>query len=109
VRSSLRIGPGGSEGGSGGPNILLCDIRLWWAIDAIPWKLSIDGRGAAVLRGKRGKGCFDLLIAAAIENDKTLSQRVRRFLHVPDLHLSDRLIWVHQQRYDLYARNQVAQ
>src|SRR5947208_761360 len=47
--------------------------------------------------------------SAAIENDKALSEYARRFLYVPDLHPPHRLIWVYQQCYDLYARNEVAQ
>jgi hypothetical protein len=58
-----------------------------------------------VLRRKRSKGCFDPFIGAAIENDKALSQRARRFLHVPDLHLPDKRIWVYQQCYDRRARD----
>ena len=49
-----------------------------------------------MLRREGSKGRFDLIIAAAIQNEKLLSDRTRRFRHVLDLHLAYRLIWICQ-------------
>jgi hypothetical protein len=72
-------------------------------------RISAYQKRTNALRVKRSKRCFDLLIGASIENDKSLSQPPRRFLHVPDLHPPHRRIWVYQQRYDLRPRNELAQ
>jgi hypothetical protein len=58
-----------------------------------------------VLAGKRGKGCFDFLIGAGIENDEPLTQRACCLLHIPDLHRPGNMIGICKQRDDLRARN----
>jgi hypothetical protein len=50
-----------------------------------------------VLLGKTGEGRVDILVGATIQNNKPLSEAVRRLLHISRLPLSLRAVLIHKQ------------
>ena len=50
-----------------------------------------------MLLGKTGEGRVDILVGATIQNNKPLSEAVRRLLHIPRLPLSLRAVLIHKQ------------
>ena len=62
-----------------------------------------------MLLGKSSKASFDTLIAAAIQNNKALSQSASRFLHVSRLLLPLSGVWVYKQGNSVCTGNEVPQ
>ena len=58
-------------------------------------RVGADQKNRDMPRREGGKRSFDLMIAAAIEDKKLLSDRACRFRYIPNLHLADRVIGVY--------------